>query len=100
MSGHVWGVPLLVLLVGTGILLTIRLKALQLFMLPHALRETFLKPKSNEQGDISHFQALMVALPGLSGVVVSETERFLAARRKARKGDDRPLPVPAPADPG
>lgn len=66
-SGYVWGVPLLVLLVGTGILLTIRLKALQLFMLPHALRETFLKPASNERGDISHFQALMVALAATIG---------------------------------
>lgn len=66
-SGYVWGVPLLTLLVGTGIMLTIRLRLLQLFMLPHAIRETFLKPTSNEQGDISHFQALMVALAATIG---------------------------------
>jgi AGCS family alanine or glycine:cation symporter len=67
LSGYVWGVPLLVLLVGTGILLTVRLKVLQVFMLPHALYETFVKPKSNEIGDISHFQALMVALAATIG---------------------------------
>jgi len=67
LSGYVWGVPLLVLLVGTGVLLTVRLRLLQLFMLPHALYETFAKPKSNEQGDISHFQALMVALADTIG---------------------------------
>ncbi len=67
LSGYVWGVPLLVLLVGTGILLTIRLRLLQLFQLPHALAETFLKPSSGEQGDISHFQALMVALAATIG---------------------------------
>lgn len=67
LSGYVWGVPLLVLLVGTGILLTIRLRVLQVFLLPHALYETFVKPKSNEMGDISHFQALMVALAATIG---------------------------------
>lgn len=67
LSGYVWGVPLLVLLVGTGILLTVRLRLLQVFMLPYALYETFAKPKSNEQGDISHFQALMVALAATIG---------------------------------
>lgn len=67
MSSYVWGVPLLVLLVGTGILLTVRLRLIQLFLLPHALAETFLKPTSTEQGDISHFQALMVALAATIG---------------------------------
>lgn len=67
LSGYVWGVPLLVLLVGTGIFLTIRLKLIQVFMLPHALRETFIKPKKNETGDVSHFQALMIALAATIG---------------------------------
>jgi len=67
LSGYVWGVPLLVLLVGTGIFLTFRLRLLQLFLLPHALHETFVKPKSNEQGDVSHFQALMIALAATIG---------------------------------
>ena len=67
LSGYVWGIPLLVLLVGTGLLLTIRLRCLQIRMLGHALYETFVRPKSNEQGDISHFQALMVALAATIG---------------------------------
>jgi alanine or glycine:cation symporter, AGCS family len=67
LSGYVWGVPLLVLLVGTGIFLTVRLRLLQLTMLSHALYETFTKPKSNEAGDVSHFQALMVALAATIG---------------------------------
>ncbi|MBI1919461.1 MAG: sodium:alanine symporter family protein [Geobacter sp.] len=66
-SGYVWGIPLLVLLVGTGILLTVRLRCIQVTMLPHALRETFVKPKSNEAGDVSHFEALMIALAATIG---------------------------------
>jgi AGCS family alanine or glycine:cation symporter len=67
LSGYVWGIPLLFLLVGTGLLLTFRLRCLQVSMLGHALYETFVRPKSNEQGDISHFQALMVALAATIG---------------------------------
>ncbi|MRR54444.1 MAG: sodium:alanine symporter family protein [Deltaproteobacteria bacterium] len=67
LSGYVWGIPLLVLLVGTGLFLTFRLRCLQVSMLGHALYETFVRPKSNEQGDISHFQALMVALAATIG---------------------------------
>ncbi|MDD2321860.1 MAG: sodium:alanine symporter family protein [Geobacteraceae bacterium] len=67
LSSYVWGVPLLILLVGTGALLTFRLRGLQARMLPHALYETFVKSKPNEQGDISHFQALMLALAATIG---------------------------------
>lgn len=66
-SGYVWGIPLLVLLVGTGILLTVRLRCIQVTMLPHALKETFARPKSNEAGDVSHFEALMIALAATIG---------------------------------
>jgi len=66
-SGYVWGVPLLVLLVGTGIFLTVRLRGIQVTMLGHALRETFARPKINEVGDISHFKALMIALAATIG---------------------------------
>lgn len=66
-SGYVWGIPLLVLLVGTGIVLTVRLRCIQVTMLPHALRETFMKPKSGEVGDVSHFEALMIALAATIG---------------------------------
>lgn len=66
-SSFIWGVPLLVLLVGTGVLLTVRLRGIQVTMLGHALRETFARPKSNEAGDISHFKALMIALAATIG---------------------------------
>ncbi|BDV41911.1 transporter [Geotalea uraniireducens] len=66
-SSFVWGIPLLVLLVGTGILLTVRLRGIQVTMLPHALRETFVKPRSDEAGDVSHFEALMIALAATIG---------------------------------
>ncbi|MHC9361674.1 hypothetical protein ACY0IX_15225, partial [Clostridium perfringens] len=39
----VWGVPLLMLLVGTGIYLTLRLKLLQILKLPLALKYVFKK---------------------------------------------------------
>ncbi len=42
----VWGVPLLVLLVGTGIYLTIRLKLLQILKLPLALKYVFKKMRN------------------------------------------------------
>ncbi|HEU0265479.1 MAG TPA: sodium:alanine symporter family protein, partial [Geobacterales bacterium] len=57
----------LVLLVGTGIYLTVRLRGIQFTMLGHALMETFVRPKKNEQGDVSHFQALMIALAATIG---------------------------------
>lgn len=66
-SSFVWGVPLLVLLVGTGLFLTVRLRGIQVTMLGHALRETFARPKVNEAGDISHFKALMIALAATIG---------------------------------
>lgn len=66
-SGYIWGVPLLMLLVGTGMFLTVRLRGIQVTMLGHALCETFVRPKSNEAGDISHFKALMIALAATIG---------------------------------
>jgi AGCS family alanine or glycine:cation symporter len=66
-SGYVWGLPLLILLVGTGIVLTVRLRGIQVRLLGHALRETFARPKVDEPGDVSHFKALMIALAATIG---------------------------------
>ena len=65
----VWGIPLLILLVGTGIYLTIRLKGLQFTKLFRALYLGLIKRKeeSDQPGDISHFQALMTALSATVG---------------------------------
>jgi len=66
---HVWGLPLIILLVGTGIFLTFRLKGLQVRGLLYSLYLAFIKRKEDdtEKGDISHFQALMTALAATVG---------------------------------
>ena len=61
-----WGPPLIILLVGTGIFLTIRLKLLQVLRLPLALRLIF-KAKNQGKGDVSSFKALCVALAATVG---------------------------------
>jgi AGCS family alanine or glycine:cation symporter len=66
-SGIVWGAPLLVLLMGTGLILTFRLHFLQIQKLPYALRLAFTKSTTDEPGDISHFQALMTAMAATIG---------------------------------
>lgn len=65
----IWGLPLIILLVGTGIYLTIRLRGLQLRGLFYSLHLAFIKRKEDDQekGDISHFQALMTALAATVG---------------------------------
>ncbi len=67
LSGWVWGPPMLTLLVGTGLYLTILLKGLQFRVLPLAFRMIFHKDHSHE-GDISHFAALMTALAATVGI--------------------------------
>ncbi len=62
----VWGPPLLILLVGTGIYLTIRLGILQVFKLPLAIRYLFEKEEGGE-GDVSSFAALCTALAATIG---------------------------------
>ncbi|MDD2497305.1 MAG: sodium:alanine symporter family protein [Desulfitobacteriaceae bacterium] len=64
----VWGVPLLVLLVGTGLFLTLRLRFLSFRKLPLALKMVFTRSESKDgAGDITHFQALMTALAATIG---------------------------------
>ncbi|WP_309863866.1 alanine/glycine:cation symporter family protein [Desmospora profundinema] len=68
-NAFVWGWPTLVLLVGTGIFLTIRLGFWQFYTLPYGLKLAF-SPRSQDQkskGDISHFQSLMTALAATIG---------------------------------
>lgn len=68
-SDFVWGPPLLILLVGTGIYLTILLRGLQFRKLFHSLWLALVKRKEDGEnpGDISHFQALMTALAATVG---------------------------------
>ena len=65
-DAFVWGPPLLVLLVGTGILLTFRLKLLQVFKLPQALGLIY-SAKNDGSGDVNSFKALCTALAATVG---------------------------------
>ena len=62
----VWGPPLLVLLVGTGIWLTIRLGLIQVFKLAPALKLIF-SAKNEGSGDVNSFKALCTALAATVG---------------------------------
>ncbi len=67
LSAWVWGPPMLTLLLGTGLYLTILLKGMQFRALPLALKLIFHKDHHHE-GDISHFAALMTALAATVGI--------------------------------
>ena len=67
-SSFLWGIPLLILIVGTGIYLTIRVGFLQIRLLPVALKLVFSKNHDKSaEGDISQFQALTTALAATVG---------------------------------
>ncbi|MDD6039371.1 MAG: sodium:alanine symporter family protein [bacterium] len=70
----VWGVPALVLLIGTGILMTVLTKGFQFTHFGHMIKETigglFKKKdilKSDDKNSISQFQALCTALSATIG---------------------------------
>ncbi len=65
-DSFVWGPPLMILLIGTGILLTVRLGLLQVVKLPKALQLIF-TARSKGEGDVSSFQALCTALAATVG---------------------------------
>lgn len=64
-SDILWGPPLLILLFGTHIFLTFRLRFIQSFI-GRALKLSF-KKRHHAKGDISHFGALMTALAATIG---------------------------------
>ncbi|MDS1270983.1 sodium:alanine symporter family protein [Lipingzhangella sp. LS1_29] len=71
LSGIIWGPWVLIpLLLATGVFLTARLKALQLWTLPHALWLALIRRKEHDEteGDISHYQALSTALAATIGI--------------------------------
>ena len=65
-DSFLWGPPLIILLVGTGIYLTLRLKLLQVAKLPLAMK-LILSAKNKGDGDISSFKALCLALSATVG---------------------------------
>ncbi len=62
----VWGIPLIVLILGVGIYLTFRLVFLPLKRLPRAFRYMFAKEKGGK-GEVSSFGALCTALSATIG---------------------------------
>lgn len=61
-----WGIPLIVLILATGIYLTIRLKGLQITKLPKALKHMF-KNEEGGHGEVTSFAALCTALSATIG---------------------------------
>ena len=64
-SDLVWGPPLLILLFGTHLFLTVRLKFIQTY-LPQAIRLSFSREKEGD-GDVTQFGALTTALAATIG---------------------------------
>jgi AGCS family alanine or glycine:cation symporter len=60
--------PLFVILVGTGLYLTYKLRGLQFRKLYYSLKLAFTRHDDSAEGDISHFQALMTALAATIGI--------------------------------
>lgn len=69
MNDLVWGPPLLIILVGTGIYFTVKLGFLQITKLPLAFKYLFSKDEDQVKGDgdISSFAALCTALSATIG---------------------------------
>jgi len=67
-AGALWGIPAIVLLVGTGVYLTLRLGFIQVRGFKHGIdlvRGKYDKPE--DSGEVSHFQALTTALSATVG---------------------------------
>ena len=64
-NGHLWGVPMIVLLLGTHLYLTIRLRFSQRYIFK-AIRLSIKRDKGST-GDVSQFSALATSLAGTIG---------------------------------
>ena len=68
-DGAVWGLPLIILILFTGFLLTTRLGLLQIRHLGKALKFMF-KNEEDGQGEVTSFGALCSALSGWGALVL------------------------------
>lgn len=70
LNGYVWGVPMIALLMGTGLVLTVLLGGVQFVRLPFVLREVLgrIFVKSAGTGTLTPFQAVATALASTVGV--------------------------------
>ena len=69
-NSYVWGMPMIILLMGTGVLLTILTGAVQFRRLGFAIREVLgkLTKRGQGEGNVSPFQAVSTALASTVGV--------------------------------
>lgn len=69
LNGIVWGVPMIVLILGTGLYLQIRLGFMPIFRIPYGFRMIWKSrtPGAKAEGEISPFAALMTALSATVG---------------------------------
>lgn len=63
----VWGIPMIVLILAVGVLLTVRLKGFQITKLPLAIKHIFANEKDGKEGEVSSFGALCMALSATIG---------------------------------
>jgi len=67
LNGIVWGRPMLIAILGTGVFLTIGLRAMPLSHIGTGFRRLWLGRKSQGEGDIPPFNALMTSLSATIG---------------------------------
>ena len=70
LNGIVWGIPILVLIVGTGIFLTIRNRGVQVGHFGYAMKNTLgkiFKKSTAGKGEVTPFQAMTTALAATVG---------------------------------
>lgn len=67
LNGWLWGPPMLILILGTGLYLTVGLRAMPIRCIPQALRLMLQGRRGSGQGDISPFNALMTSLSATIG---------------------------------
>ena len=88
-NGIVWGWPMIILILGTGILLTFRTKAMQVRKLGESMSTTIIptlknigkkKTKDNKANSISQFEAFSAAISGTVGTgnIIGVTYAILA----------------------
>ena len=66
-DSFVWGIPLIALILLSGLFLTVRLKGVQFRKLPHAFKKMFANEKSGQHGEVTSFAALCTALSATIG---------------------------------
>ncbi|MCI5043927.1 MAG: sodium:alanine symporter family protein [Aquisalinus sp.] len=66
-NAQVWGIPMLSLLLLTGLYLTIGLRFMSIIRIPYAFGQLFRKRSGSAEGDVSPFGALMTALSSTIG---------------------------------